>query len=131
MAESEQVAAVRRFCDAFNRRDFGAVIADTGPDTVLHEWPLAPGAQSYRAPEGLRQAIDKWFDSWEWMQIEIEELEEAGDRVMATLHQRAQGKGSEAQVEIRSFNVWSFKDGTADEIWLFTDRESALEVFHR
>src|SRR4051812_37370070 len=131
MAESERLNAVRRFSEAFNRRDFDGLLADTGPDTVLHEWPLSPGAASYQGPEGLRQAIDAWFESWEWMHITIEDLNEAGDRVMATMHQRAQGKGSEAQVEIRSFNVWSFKDGTVAEIWLFTDRESALEAFHR
>ena len=34
-----------------------------------------------------------------------------------------------AQVEIRSFNVWTFKDGNVTEIRLFTDRESALAAF--
>jgi ketosteroid isomerase-like protein len=117
--------------DAFNRRDFDALIADTGPGTVLHEWPLAPGAQTYRGPDGLRAAVDNWFESWGWMQIEIEKLEEAGNRVMATLHQRAQGKGSEVEVEIRSFNVWTFEDGTVAEIYLFTEREPALDVFRK
>ena len=129
MDESEQVAAVRRFVDFFNRRDFDGLIVDTGPAAVLHEWPAAPGARSYRGPEGLRRALDNWFESWEWMQIEIEDLEEVGDRVMATLHQRAQGKGSEVEVEVHSFNVWTFKDGSVAEIRLFTEREPALEAF--
>jgi ketosteroid isomerase-like protein len=127
--ESDQVAAVRRFTEAFNRRDFDALIADTGPETELHEWPEAPGAQSYRGPDELQRAFDNWFESWEWMQVEIEEVEEAGDQVMATLHQRARGRGSQVEVEIRSFNVWSFKDGVVSEIRLFTDRESALAAF--
>ena len=131
MAESEQMAAVRRFVDAFNRQDFEDLAADTNDQTVIHEWPAAPGAQSYQGPEGLRQAFDTWFESWEWMQVELRELEEEGNRVLATFHQRAQGKGSEAEVEIDSFNVWSFKDGVVEEISLFTEREPALEAFRR
>jgi len=54
---SSNSVAVRRFVDAFNRRDFDALVADAGPGTVLHEWPEAPGAQSYRGPEGMREAL--------------------------------------------------------------------------
>ena len=131
MAESEQMAAVRRFVDAFNRQDFDNLFEDTNDQTVLHEWPAAPGAQSYHGPDGLRQALDNWFESWEWMEVELRDLEEEGNRVLATFHQRAQGKGSEAEVEIDSFNVWSFEDGIIKEISLFTEREPALEAFHR
>jgi ketosteroid isomerase-like protein len=126
--ESENVATVLRFVDAFNRRDFDALVADTGPDVVLHEWPDAPDAQSYRGPDGLRRALESWFESWEWMQVEVEAIEEVGDRVMTSLHQRARGKGSEVEVEIHAANVWTFKDGTVTEIRLFTDRESALAL---
>jgi ketosteroid isomerase-like protein len=129
MAESEQMAAVRQFADSFNSRDFDALFAYTDSQTVLHEWPAAPGAQSYQGPDGLRRAFENWFESWEWMRVEVEDLQEAGSRVMATLHQTAQGKGSAAEVELRTFNVWSFRDGTVTDIHLFTDRESALAVF--
>jgi ketosteroid isomerase-like protein len=126
---ADNAAVVRRFVDAFNRRDFDALVADLSPEVALYEWPEAPGAQSYRGPDGMRRAIDNWFESWEWMQIDVEDVQEAPDRVMAGFHQRAQGRGSEAQVEIRTYNVWSFEDGTVREIRLFTDRESALAAF--
>src|SRR5687767_3415267 len=96
---------------------------------MLHEWPDAPGAQSYRGPDGLRRAIENWFESWEWMRVEVEDMQEAGDRVMATFHQTAQGRGSAVEVELRSFNVWRFSDGKLTEIHLFTDREPAQEAF--
>jgi ketosteroid isomerase-like protein len=131
MAESEQKAAVRRFVEAFNRRDFDVLVADTNADLVIHEWPAAPGAQSYHGPDGLRKALDSWFESWEWMEVELHDMEEAGDRVMAVFHQRAQGKGSAVEVEIDSFNVWLFEDGIIKEISLFTEREPALEAFRR
>ena len=45
------------------------------------------------------------------MQVEVEDIVEAGDRVLVTVHQRAKGKGSAIEVEIRSFNVYTFRDG--------------------
>jgi ketosteroid isomerase-like protein len=123
------MGAVRRFTEAFNRRDFESLVADLDAEIELHEWPLAPGAQSYRGPDGLRAAIANWFESWEWMQVEIEDLEERDGRVLATLYQRARGKGSEVEVEIRSWNVYSFNNGSVTDIALFTDRDEALEAF--
>ena len=131
MAESQNIDVVRRFTDAFNRRDFDALTDEVDPEIQLHEWPAAPGAQSYSGPDGLRRAVENWFESWEWMQVEIEDLEEADGRVLVTFHQRAQGKGSEVEVEIRSWNVCSFQDGRLTDIALFTDREEAMEAFRR
>jgi ketosteroid isomerase-like protein len=129
VAESENVAAVRRFADAFNRRDFDSVLAGVDPDAELDEWPVAPGARSYRGPDAIRQAIESWFDAWEWMEVEIEDMVEAGARVLVTLHQRAKGRGSAVEVEIRSFNVYTFRDGKLIRVQLFTEREPALEAF--
>ena len=123
---AEHVAQVRRFVDAFNRRDVQAVIADADPDVELHEWREAPGAQSYRGPDGVRAAIDSWFETWEWMQVEIAEIVDAGDHVLVVLDQRAKGSGSGAEVEIRSHNVYTFRDGKVVRIELFIDREPAL-----
>jgi ketosteroid isomerase-like protein len=124
----DKLAAVRRFIEAFNRGDVDAMLADVDPDVELHEWPTAPGAQSYRGVEGARAALDGWFEIWEWMKVEIEDLVDLGDRVLVTLHQRAKGKESAIEVEIRSFNVYTFRDGKLVRLELFTEREPALEA---
>jgi ketosteroid isomerase-like protein len=128
LGESQNVAAVRRYMDAFNRLELDAVIADLDPDAELHEWPEAPGARSYRGAEGVGAAIDAWLETWEWMRVEIEDIVDAGDHVFITLHQRAKGKQSEAEVETRSFNVYTFREGKVICVRLFLDRESALEA---
>ena len=129
VAESENVAAVRRFADAFNRRDFDSVLAGVAPDVELHEWPAGPDARSYRGPDEVLQAIGNWFDAWEWMKVEVEDIVEAGERVLVTQHQRAKGKGSAIEVEVRSFNVYTFRDGKLIRMQLFTEREPAVEAF--
>jgi ketosteroid isomerase-like protein len=125
---SEKIAIVRNWTDAFNRRDFDSVIEDLDPEIELHEWPAAPDARIYRGRDGVRKALDSWFEAWEWMQVDIEDIVEAGDRVLVTLHQRARGRGSAVEVEIDTSNVYTFRDGKVFRIELFTDREPALEA---
>jgi ketosteroid isomerase-like protein len=125
---SENVEAVRRFVDAFNRLDLDSVIGMASDDVQLDEWPEAPGAQSYHGPAGVRAALDQWFESWEWMQVEITDIRDLGDRVLFGLHQRAKGRGSAVEVEIDSFNVYTFGDDGLARIQLFTDEQSALEA---
>jgi ketosteroid isomerase-like protein len=128
VADSAQVATIRRFGDAFNRGDFDFIVGDLHPEVELHEWPVAPGAQTYHGHDGMRAAMAKWFESWEWMQAEILEALEADDRVLVTAHQRAKGRGSRIEVEIKSFNVYTFRDGKVARIELYTEREPALEA---
>jgi ketosteroid isomerase-like protein len=128
MADSEQVAMIRRFGEAFNRRDFDSVVDDLDPEVELQEWPVAPGAQTYHGHDGVRRAMANWFESWEWMRVEILELLEADDRVLVTAHQRAQGRGSKVEVEIKSFNVYTFRKGKVARIELYTERAPALEA---
>jgi ketosteroid isomerase-like protein len=125
---SQNVELVRRFVDAFNRSDVESLAGYYHPDVELHEWPTAPGAGSYRGIDGVRSALNNWFEVWEWMRVEIVEMVDAGEQVLVTLDQRAKGKGSEIEVEIRSFNVYTFHDGRVIRMELFTEREPALEA---
>ena len=125
---SERIAIVRNWTDAFNRREFDSVVEDLDPEIELHEWPAAPDARTYHGRDGVRKALDSWFEAWEWMQVEIEATREVGDHVLVQLYQRAKGKGSAVEVEIDTSNVYTFRDGKVSRIELFTDREPALEA---
>lgn len=127
-AESDNAALVRRIQDAFNRLDLDWVVSQLDPEIELHEWPTAPDAQTYHGHEGARQALQSWFESWQWMQVEVLDIVENDDRVLVSTHQRAKGKGSEVEVEIRSFNVYTLEGGKVVRIQLFTEREPALEA---
>ena len=128
MPEAENVASVRRFVDAFNRREMEAAVADLDPDVELREWPAIPGARSFHGPAGVLEAVTSWFETWEWMQVELEDVRALEDRVLFALHHRAKGRGSGVQVEITSYNVYTFRDGKVTRIELFTEQEPALEA---
>jgi ketosteroid isomerase-like protein len=123
---SENFGIIHDWIEAFNRRDFDAAVDTLDPEAELHEWPTAPGARTYHGHDGARQAIESWFEAWEWMQVEVEDIVDVGDRVFVTLHQRAKGKGSAVEVEMRSFNVYTFRDGLVTRMELFTEREPAI-----
>ena len=125
---SEKVEIVRRLNDAFNRREVEEMLSEVDSDVELAEWPDAPGAQIFHGRDGARRAFEGWFETWEWLQVHIEELVEAEERVMATVFQRARGSASGAEVTIRAWNVYEFRDGKVWRLRLFTDRESAMEV---
>src|SRR5688572_16755623 len=128
MSPETNLAVLLRFIEAFNRRDMDLVVADIHPEAELYEWPEAPGARSYRGPDGLRRALEVWFEAWEWMQVEIQDTQEIDDRILVTLHQRAKGKGSEVEVEIDTYNVYAFDKGKGTKVELFLNREDALEA---
>jgi ketosteroid isomerase-like protein len=125
---SPNVEIVRGWVEAFNRGEFDATIAALDPAVELHEWPTAPGARTYHGHAGAHQALEEWFEAWEWMRVEIEDLLEAGDSVLVTALQRAKGRGSAVEVEIRTFSVYTFRDGRVIRIHLFTELDPALEA---
>jgi ketosteroid isomerase-like protein len=128
MPPDSNLEIVRKFVEAFNRLDLDALSADIAPDAELHEWPTGVGVRSYRGPDGIREALAEWFDVWEWMKVEITNIEEKDDRILATFHHRAKGRASEVEVEIDSYNVYRFRDGQITSIELFTEREPALRA---
>ena len=125
---SENAALIHRFNDAFNRREFKAILGEVTDDVELHEWPDAPGAQVFRGRDGAQRAFDRWFESWEWMQTKIEGVEEEGDRALVTAFQRARGSVSGAEVSLRSWNVYEFRDGRVWRLRLFTNEQDAREA---
>ena len=72
----------------------------------------------------MRQALDSWFESWEWMRVEVEDIVQAGDeKVVVTVYQRAKGRGSAIELELRSGSVYTVRDGKVVLLELFTDRK--------
>ena len=125
MREAENVAVVRSFIEAFQRGDTDTLVETLDPAVELHEWPQGPEARTYHGHEGVRAALASWFESWERIAVEIEEIAESGDRVVVTMRQRYKGRGSELETEITSANVFSVRDSKILRVELFTDREAA------
>ena len=105
-------AIVRGIYASWERGDFTAGTERFRKDTELVLRPEFPEASTYVGPERIGDYMRDLLASFERFTIRAEELQTAGNRVAAAVHQRGTGSGSGAGVDFRYFQVWTF-DGEA------------------
>jgi ketosteroid isomerase-like protein len=123
----ENVEIVRSFYEAFNRRDWDAAFRDLAPDGELTT-PPGPRGGTYRGREECQGYMEGWITAFEVMTVEPEEIFECGDEVVVFVRVGAQPKGSSAEIEIRNGHVWTIRNGKAQSMRIFPERERALEA---
>jgi ketosteroid isomerase-like protein len=118
------------------RRAYGHFIA-TGefsgrfaPDFV---WDMStfrnwPERQTYEGIEGARQFMADWLEAWEDWRLELEQLLDAGDHVVAFVRQRGRSKATGLSVDMHFAQVWTFRDGAQVRMRMYSDRAEALEA---
>jgi ketosteroid isomerase-like protein len=125
---SESVEVIRRGYEAFNRGDLDSAIADMDPQI---EWlgpailPDAPSA--YRGHDGVRAFWAIWDEVFEQFWVEIEEMIDAGDQVVAMVRIHGRGRDSGVDVATPSFpHVWTVRDGKQVRMEMMPSRREAL-----
>ena len=125
---AQNVEVVRGMIDAFNRGDFEASLAYLDEDVEWHDPPDVPGAGVHRGPEEVRRWFARWLGAWENYTARVEELIDAGDRVVVVHHERGRGRGSGVEVDNRSVNVFDVSCGKIVRRRPFPDRSQALDA---
>jgi ketosteroid isomerase-like protein len=123
----ENVEMVRAAYDAFNRRDWDATFRDAHPDFefTIQRGPSAGTHRGREQVQALLQDQAAAFDVWA---VEVEEVFDSGDQVVAFVRFRLRPKGSSAEFEIRIGNLWTFRNGKVVSTRSFPEREKALEA---
>jgi ketosteroid isomerase-like protein len=121
---TQNAELVRRLYDRFNAGDLAPrdLVAE---DFEVHD-PDLPGGGVFRGPDGLADYLREFSEAWEEYRIEVEELREVGDRVLALLRHVGRGKGSGIESELRDAHVWTVKNGLAVRWRTYLDRNEAL-----
>jgi ketosteroid isomerase-like protein len=125
---AENAEVVRRMSAAFEERDFETLLTFLDPEVEVTEWPEVLDSRTYRGHDGLFAAVESWAEAWEWIHTEIHEIVENGDRVLVRGRTRGKGRGSEVELEMDTFHVYTFRDGKATRITFFTSEEPALRA---
>jgi ketosteroid isomerase-like protein len=60
--------------------------------------------------------------------LEVEELIDVGDQVVAVTRERAVGRASGVPVVSMAVSVWTLADGKVIQVQVFDDRQQALEA---
>jgi len=125
----ESVAIARRAYEAFNRGDLQAMVADLAPNFEYATTGAIPGMTGvYRGAEGILGFLEWMRSEFERPRIEVHELVDAGDQVVAAVTLRGRGKQSGVEASWDVWHAWTMEDGKVVHGQAFTSREEALEA---
>jgi ketosteroid isomerase-like protein len=124
----ENVEFVRGVYAEWRHGNFQAGVDRYDSDAVLVQHPGFPEAGTYEGLAGFAAYMHTFLDAWEKVTIEVVELTEVGDSIVAEVAQRGIGKGSGAATDFGYFQVWTFRDGKVVRLEVIRDREAAFEA---
>jgi len=120
---AESIALVRRMFDHYFRGEYETALAMFAEDV---EWRDQFGL--YHGREGVAKSTARWTGTWDELEMEVDEMLDAGDDVVVLLRQTARGKGSHAPVEGMTSWVYTVADGQIVSVRLFADTDAALRA---
>ena len=127
----ENVEAFKRALDASNRGDIEAALKDLDPEVEWHPALLASleaEATVYRGHDGVREWFGKLFEAFSERHIEVEEIRDLGDRILAIGRVRMRGEASGAETESPIAYLVDYRDGKATRVRSYLDPREALEA---
>jgi ketosteroid isomerase-like protein len=119
---------VRAIVDALNRADVGGMLARMDPD---FEWTPVEGslvATTHRGHEEVRRYVEDWLRTFDDLRIDVEDLSEAGEHVVAVVRGYGRGRASGVQPPNRFCQVWTVRSGVAVRMREYSTREEGLEA---
>ena len=124
----ENVEIVRRTVDAYPSGDVEAVLADYDPEVVFDVSSARPEGGVFWGREGVEEGIQAWVGRWAEYRFEVEDIIDAGDRVLMIIREFGRGEGSGVEVNQHTFWVQTMRNGKIVRAKLFVDRDQALEA---
>jgi len=89
-----------------------------------------PEAGTYRGRDEVVRGLETFLEAWDDLAVTVEELLDAGDRVVALV--RYSGRGRESGIEVSGTNidaqVWTINNGKAVRVELYGGTVDALQA---
>jgi ketosteroid isomerase-like protein len=108
---SERLDIARRGIAAYNSRDFQAVVELLDDDVEAVVPDGMANAGTYYGHEGFRHMTRDWLEAWDEFRIDIEDLIEEGDAVIAPVLQHARGRFSGVEIHMHAVLLMRFRRG--------------------
>src|SRR5215210_9077873 len=102
---------VSQIVEALNRGDVDGMLARMHPDFEWTPLEASPVAQVSRGHDQVRRYVEDWLGTFDSLRLELEDLTESGDRVVAMVDGRGRGRGSGLEIDTRFCQVWTVRDG--------------------
>lgn len=127
---AENVEAVRRSLDGWNRGDFDAWGADAHPEIEFFSaiTRQAEGDETaWRGLPEMRQFWDEWHSLWT-LSLEVSEIRDLGNTVVALGRMQTRGKASGVELESPVAYVFEFDEGLFRKVRAYLNLSEALEA---
>jgi uncharacterized protein (TIGR02246 family) len=126
----DDLALVESALAAWNRGDIDAFARYMAEDVAWLEVsgrPEAPQAER-RGRESIRGALESLFEAWESYHLDVERLEQAGDRVLAVVREVGRGRTSGMEIDGRWGYLITVADGQIVRVEAHREAEHALRA---
>jgi uncharacterized protein len=124
----ENVEIVRAVYEAVNRGEFETANSYMHPEIEFHTYAQSPQAGVYRGKEAVLKYNVDLFEQFESIRFEVDELVDAGDRVIVVTTQHAVPKGGQQEMRVHVAEVWVVRDGLLAERRSYSTKPDALEA---
>ena len=127
----KNVTTVQSIYAAFAKGDVPAVLGAMDPEIVWNEaenFPYADG-NPYVGPDAIVEGVFmRLVGEWEYWNLAIEEVLDAGDRVVALGRYQAKNKATGTEINAQFAHFWGFRDGKAVTFQQYTDTYQARQA---
>jgi ketosteroid isomerase-like protein len=125
----QNVEMARRAYDAYNRRDLEGMVVDFASSFEYVTTGAIPGRPAvYRGHDGWIEFAGWLWDEFDDARVDVHELTDAGDRVLAAVSLRGRGKQSGVETSWDIWHVWTVENGKVVHGQAFRTREEAVEA---
>jgi ketosteroid isomerase-like protein len=125
----ENVEIVRQYFPAYDLDGVDGLAEFWHPDI---NWRAAEGALDdvglMEGPDAIRNYLRQWEETFAEGRMEVEELIDAGDQVVAVVRGIGRMKDSDAELDMRYAIVFTTRDGKIASGREYFTREQALEA---
>jgi ketosteroid isomerase-like protein len=123
---SEREAALRCVFDAVNRGDAEAALSPFDPGVEWHTDRADPDGGVFRGHDGVRRFMRGWFEPFDDLTFEVEELVHGDAAVLVLNYYTGRGTRSGVEVEDRVYELFTFRGGSIVRVEEFYGRDEAF-----
>ncbi len=127
LTETDVVAALNDDRDQTVTRLFMA-LAEPDFEVVMRGPGYSSARLDYVGLDGFLAAWRDWTTAFESFRIEVDEMIDAGDKVVSLVRQTGIPKGADAEIETRGAAVWTVCDGRVRRVEFHLDHDAALRA---